>query len=265
MRVWLLRKRIGAALIGIVLIAACSTNPPASRLTYRRRRPPPASSPVTVQVDPDLAQPPFDEPRQALVPEGWTLSVWARVPKARLAAWAPTEACWFPCRAVGRWLRLEPSGAGTRLSVPLDGLDQPHGLAFSGSTLYVAESDQIDAYDYADGAATNRRTVAAGLPDARSPDLRRRVRARAEERRRRPGRRGVLLHRLDGQHHRRRPHGEPAARHDHADPARRRARSAVRDRRAQRDGSGDRARRFGVDCGQQPRQRRKPAISRSHP
>ena len=54
----------------------------------------------------------------------------------------------------------------------LDGLDQPHGLAFAGSTLYVAESDQIDAYDYADGAATNRRTVAADLPDARSPELR---------------------------------------------------------------------------------------------
>ncbi len=68
-------------------------------------------------------------------------------------------------------MRLEPSGAGTRLSVLLDGLDQPHGLAFSGTTLYVAESDQIDAYDYADGAATNRRTVAAGLPDARSPEL----------------------------------------------------------------------------------------------
>jgi hypothetical protein len=71
----------------------------------------------------------------------------------------------------GQVIRIEPSGAGPRLSVPLDGLDQPHGVAFAGSTLYIAESDQIDAYDYADGAATNRRTVAAGLPDARSPDL----------------------------------------------------------------------------------------------
>ena len=57
------------------------------------------------------------------------------------------------------------------MSVALDGLDQPHGLAFSGNTLYVAESDQIDTYDYADGRVSNRRTVAAGLPDARSPDL----------------------------------------------------------------------------------------------
>ena len=36
----------------------------------------------------------------------------------------------------------------------------------------VAESDGISAYDYVDGRATNRRTVAAGLPDAESPDLR---------------------------------------------------------------------------------------------
>jgi glucose/arabinose dehydrogenase len=166
MRVWLQRKRIGAAFIGVVVIAACSikqsppTTPTAAGLVT-----------VTVQVNPDLAQPPFGEPRQALVPEGWTLSVWARVPKARLAAWAPDGSLLVSAPSNGQVVRLQPSGAGARLSVPLDGLDQPHGLAFSGSTLYVAESDQIDTYDYADGAVTNRRTVAAGLPDARSPDL----------------------------------------------------------------------------------------------
>ena len=167
MRVWLQRKRIGAAFIGVVLIAACCsikqlppTTPTAAGLVT-----------VTVQVDPDLAQPPFGEPRQALVPEGWTLSVWARVPKARLAAWAPDGSLLVSVPSNGQVVRLQPSGAGARLSVPLDGLDQPHGLAFSGSTLYVAESDQIDTYDYADGAVTNRRTVAAGLPNARSPDL----------------------------------------------------------------------------------------------
>ena len=107
-----------------------------------------------------------------MVPAGWTLSVWARVPKARLAAWAPDGSLLVSVPSSGQVIRAEPSGAGPRPSVPLDGLDQPHGLAFSGSTLYVAESDQIDAYDYADGGATDRRTVATGLPDARSPDLR---------------------------------------------------------------------------------------------
>ncbi len=173
MRAWLRRKRIGAALAGVVLVAACSTNSTNSTQSPAPTAEAPAGLvPVTVQVDPDLAQPPFDEPRQAMVPAGWTLSVWARVPKARLAAWAPDGSLLVSVPSSGQVIRAEPSGAGPRLSVPLDGLDQPHGLAFSGSTLYVAESDQIDAYDYADGAATNRRTVAAGLPDARSPDLR---------------------------------------------------------------------------------------------
>jgi glucose/arabinose dehydrogenase len=173
MRVWLRRKRIGAALAGVLLVAACTTNATNSTQSPAPTAEAPAGLvPVTVAVDPDLAQPPFDEPRHAMVPAGWTLSVWARVPKARLAAWAPDGTLLVSVPSSGQVVRLQPSGAGPRVTVPLDGLDQPHGLAFSGSTLYVAESDQIDAYDYADGAASNRRTVAAGLPDATSPDLR---------------------------------------------------------------------------------------------
>ena len=150
------------------------------------------------------------------------MSVWARVPKARLAAWTPDGALLVSVPASGQVVRLTPNGAAPQESVLLDGLDQPHGLAFAGTTLYVAESDQIDAYDYADGAATDRRTVADGLPDAKSPELRRRLRARAQERRRRSGRRGLLLDRLDRQHLRRRPRRHPAAGDHHADPAGRR-------------------------------------------
>ena len=121
----------------------------------------------------DLAQSPFDEPRQALIPDGWTMSVWARIPKARLETWTPDGALLVsvPASRTDREADTE-TGAAPQQSTLLEGLDQPHGMAFAGSTLYVAESDQIDAYDYADGAATNRRTVAADLPDARSPELR---------------------------------------------------------------------------------------------
>jgi len=168
MRVWLRRKRIGATLVGVLLVAACSTNSSTPATPTLSATPTAAGLvPVTVRVDPDLAQPPFDEPRQALVPAGWTLSVWARVPEARLAAWAPDGRLLVSVPSSGQILTLESGHE----SVLLDGLDQQHGLAFAGNTLYVAESDQIDAYDYADGAATNRRTIAAGLPDARSPDL----------------------------------------------------------------------------------------------
>jgi glucose/arabinose dehydrogenase len=99
------------------------------------------------------------------------LSVWARIPKARLAAWTPDGALLISVPGAGQLVRLSPDGSGSREAPLLDGLDQPHGLAFAGSTLYVAESDQIDAYDYADGAVSNRRTVAAGLPDAKTPEL----------------------------------------------------------------------------------------------
>ncbi len=178
MRVWLRRKRIGAALIGVVLVAACSTD----------------ASDSTTLISVLIAVP------HSPLPQAWcrspcrSIRIWpsrrstnrARrwclragrclcgpaSHKARLAAWAPDGSLLVSVPSSGQVVRLEPSGAGPRLSVPLDGLDQPHGLAFSGRTLYIAESDQIDAYDYADGTATNRRTAAAGLPDARSPDLR---------------------------------------------------------------------------------------------
>jgi glucose/arabinose dehydrogenase len=169
MRVWLRRKQIGVTLIGVALIAACSSEPPPPSTPTVSATPTAAGLvPVTVQVPPDLAHAPFDQPRQALVPAGWTLSVWARVPKARMAAFAPDGSLLVSVPSSGQVVRLE-SG---RDSVLLDELDQPHGLAFSGNTLYVAESDQIDTYDYAGGTATNRRTIADGLPDAKSPDLR---------------------------------------------------------------------------------------------
>ncbi len=183
MRIWPARSSLAGGLVVITLLAGCSTEsppqpspgspaPPAS--------PEPAPAPVSaklagvsVDVPGDLAQAPFDEPRQALVPEGWTLSVWARLPKARLAAWTPDGALLVSVPVNGQIVKLTPKPVGApQESVLLEGLDQPHGMAFEGSTLYVAESDQVDAYDYADGAAVNRRTVAEGLPDARSPELR---------------------------------------------------------------------------------------------
>ncbi|MFZ0834903.1 MAG: gluconolaconase, partial [Mycobacterium sp.] len=123
-----------------------------------------------LQVGAALAEEPFDVARQVLVPPGWTMQLWARVPKARLATWTPDGALLVSVPAERRVVKLTPADPA-RQQVLLDGLDAPHGLAFAGSTLYVAESDQIDAYTYADGAATGRRVVADGLPDDRSSEL----------------------------------------------------------------------------------------------
>lgn len=179
MRVWLRHRRIGFCIAGTALLAACSTAPAPTPDTSTptsadRTTAQPAAGlvPTTVQVDSDLAQAPFDEPRQALVPAGWTMSVWARMPKPRLAAWTPDGDLLISVPSSGEVVTLRPTGNGPTREVLLQGLDQPHGLAFAGNSLYVAESDQVDVYDYTDGKAVNRRTVAGGLPDAKSPDLR---------------------------------------------------------------------------------------------
>lgn len=122
-----------------------------------------------MQVPADLAAAPFDTPRTAVIPEGWTISVWARTSKPRLAAWAPDGRLLV---SVPSTARVVSFGSDAQERVLLDGLDQPHGLAFAGDTLYVAQSDQVDAYDYVGGAATRPRVVAGGLPDGRSPELR---------------------------------------------------------------------------------------------
>ncbi len=176
MRVWL-RHRAIACIVGVLLAAGCSSEPETAPAPSPQDSPSPTSEvaegrTVTVAVDPSLAQAPFDEPRQVLVPPGWSMSVWARIPKARLAAWAPDGALLVSQPSTGEVLRLQPTDAEPLRSTLLTGLDQPHGLAFAGDTLYVAESDQVDAYRYADGAATDRRTIAGSLPDAKSADLR---------------------------------------------------------------------------------------------
>ncbi|MCQ4361481.1 gluconolaconase [Mycobacterium gordonae] len=159
------RDIVAAALVGILLLAGCSAESP--RGSAPEAAAPGRLVPAAVRVPADLAAAPFDRPRQALIPAGWTMSVWARIPKARLAIWTPDDALLVSVPAGGQIVKVTPLGQSTLV----EGLDQPHGMAFAGSTLYVAESDQIDEYDYVEGRAVNRRTIAAGLPDARSPDL----------------------------------------------------------------------------------------------
>ncbi len=124
-------------------------------------------------VGADLGTAPFDQARQVLAPTGWTVEVWSRLDSPRLAAWAPDGTLLVSRPKVGDVVALVPrsEGAAPTQRTLADGLNQPHGLAFAGSRLYVAESDRVASYDYADGAVSGRRTVVEGLPDAKSPDL----------------------------------------------------------------------------------------------
>jgi glucose/arabinose dehydrogenase len=160
----------------MVLVTACSSSSIAPGTEAGVAAPtaavPAGLAPVTVRVPPGMDASPLDTTRQALVPSGWTMSVFARVPEARLAAWAPDGALLVSVPEQGTIVRLVPDGRGAASeSVVLEGMNQPHGLAFAGSALYVAQSDRVDAYAYSGGRVSDPRPVVTGLPDARSPDL----------------------------------------------------------------------------------------------
>lgn len=120
---------------------------------------------VTVQVPTTLRTAPFDVTRKLSVPAGWTAAVWARVPGARMAAVAPDRAVLVSGN--GQVVRLAPKAVPAKQpaqSTLLSGLDNPQGLAFDGTTLYVGENDRVEAFTYNAGVLSGRRTVLGGLP-----------------------------------------------------------------------------------------------------
>lgn len=167
-------------LAALLSLAACSSSgdgPPAANAATPPGAPLSATTAGLVstplRVGNGLGDAPFDTPRSVTVPAGWTASVWARVPSARLEAWAPDGSLLVSLPGSGEVDRLVPgaNGAPPARSTLVSGLTQPHGLAFDGSTLYVAESNQVSAFRYGGGQATGKRVVAPNLPDSKSPDL----------------------------------------------------------------------------------------------
>jgi glucose/arabinose dehydrogenase len=176
-----MRKIVRAATAGglVLTLAACSfgdagdtppkeTVPPSSAVTV------PALAATAVRPLAGTGAAPFDQTRRLQAPPGWTVSVWARVPGARLLAWTPDDRLLVSRPKSGDIVELVPGSgdAAPEQRTLVDGLNQPHGLAFTGTTLYVAESDQVDAFTYRAGALSGKRVVVDGLPDAKSPELR---------------------------------------------------------------------------------------------
>ena len=167
----------------MLAVAACSddTEPSAGTqptATVTGTASTPGSTPVpkltatTVRTLGGTGGAPFDRARRMQAPPGWTVTAWAKVDGARLLAWTPDRRLLVSRPEAGDVVVLTPSGTAAPASATLvSGLNQPHGLAFRGNTLYVAESDQVDAYTYANGKVSGKRVVAGGLPDDKSPDL----------------------------------------------------------------------------------------------
>ncbi len=171
---------------GLVLgLAGCSSDEPDDPSSASAATPPaapPAGAPSgaaelvesDVRTAPGLDAEPFRQQRKVTAPPGWTVTAWAAVPKARLLAWAPDGKLLVSRPKFGDIVLLTPSAgdATPEQRTLVGGLNQPHGLAFEGNTLYVAESDQVDAFTYADGKLSGKRVVVDDLPDAKSPELR---------------------------------------------------------------------------------------------
>jgi glucose/arabinose dehydrogenase len=173
-----LRVLTAGALAVLVACTPVPSGPPsAAQAAGTTPAPDPARAAVAVTVPEGLDTAPFDEPREVRAPAGWTVAVWARVPGARLAAWTPDGRLLVSRPKAGDVVALTPApGAPPAATTLVEGLNQPHGLAFAGTgtdaVLYVAEGDRVDAHPYRDGALGERRAVVTGLPDAKSPELR---------------------------------------------------------------------------------------------
>src|ERR1700722_20059932 len=133
--------------------------------------PAPSSSVTTLVVPAGEGGGALSLPRTLTPPAGWAARGWGRGAGARMEAWTPQGNLLVSQPNRGSVVELRPDAAGTAtVTTLLSGLTNPQGLAFATvngrPVLYVAESDQVDAYPWGPTGISGARTViAAGLPD----------------------------------------------------------------------------------------------------
>jgi glucose/arabinose dehydrogenase len=137
--------------------------------TLTEESPPSSRTPreaVTLEVPSGLDGGELSDPRQLEVPQGWKASVWARPEGARMMAVTPEGELLVSEPSLGTVILLGGDAVAEREKVVLGDLESPQGLAFGrsaggGWTLYVGESNEIDAYQWKGGGALGPQKVIA--------------------------------------------------------------------------------------------------------
>ena len=141
--------------------APTSPRPRAAHAKYER---------VAVKVP--AANSAYGQTHTMTLPRGWTAEVWALVPGARLETWTPQGDLLVSQPSGGTITELTPRAR--RGQPPLgytivSGLTNPQGMAFDRvgghEVLYVAESDEVDRYQWLGHGVGARTVVIPNLPD----------------------------------------------------------------------------------------------------
>src|SRR5678816_3619683 len=161
-----------------LLAIACSNGSGGGGPDGGGQLPPGASTSVPVSVPASMRSAPFDVPRSLMVPQGFSIAVYARVPGARFIAVTPEGNLLVSNPGAGKvsLVRAGSGGGDPVVSDWVTGLKKPHDLVFHriGDTLwlYVSESNGVRRYAW-NGATTApaSESIVTGLPDSSTPEL----------------------------------------------------------------------------------------------
>ncbi|MEH2368332.1 sugar dehydrogenase [Nostoc sp.] len=141
-------------------------------------QPPPASVETKLKVPSTMTSWPFNINRYLKVPPNFSVSVYARINKARFMAVAPNGDLLVSQPSSGKVLIVRSNGSKDPIiSDFVTGLRKPHDIVFhkidNTTYIYISESHQINRFIYNSGdlIAKNRQIVVVGLPDSSTREL----------------------------------------------------------------------------------------------
>ncbi len=150
-----------AAALALPVLAAAQQAAPAPPAWAQGRPPEMASSPLAPHPPRLTATPPERIPvAQLRVPEGFQVELWAHgLPGARVMVRGPNGTIFVGTRTIGRVYAVHDTGAAREVSVFMQGLTQPAGLAVRDGALWIAAMHRVLRVDEVEANLANPRPV----------------------------------------------------------------------------------------------------------